>query len=465
MYLEHYHLSQAPFADHPDPETYFHGTRQEEVCQSLILDILAGRELLTLTGEEGTGKTLLCRLIKERLPSDINVILVDEPVASFDELLRILCFQLGAFPHQEASSNVPAEECARLMAKHCGVRGKTVLIIDGADKFFLALLERLVRCLDDQDPALNITLLLAGGPQLLETLKQLPCIGAAGAEKAGYVLGNLSRIETNQYLRFRLNAAGMDRDQQEAIFPLGVMERIFEDSQGNPRRINGLAEEVLRGSCEEKSFMVLLDQVVPDAVEEPVYRQSPADRIVDLYETLRFNRPLALAMAGCALLMFVIGYLLSGPSGPSSPVSPSAREGSAPHAAAGSPPVAATGKSRPPIPADRDGEQLLRERIAAGAPWLAGLSSSGYTIQLMILAAPQAQGSLTDMLVQDDYWRIRDQLYVLRKNTSPPTLFVFYGTFESLEAAREARNNMPAFLRRHQPYPLSISEAMSKIRR
>jgi hypothetical protein len=94
---------------------------------------------------------------------------------------------------------------------------------------------------------------------------------------------------------------------------------------------------------------------------------------------------------------------------------------------------------------------------------LAGAYRGGYTIQLMMLVSDQAQASITNSLVQDDYYQLRDQLYVLRKKSKPPTLFVFYGIFDSMEAARETRNNMPVFLRTHHPYPLLISDALKKI--
>ena len=62
----------------------------------------------------------------------------------------------------------------------------------------------------------------------------------------------------------------------------------------------------------------------------------------------------------------------------------------------------------------------------------------------------------------EEYASILDQVYSLRRQ-NPPTLFVYYGVYDSLDAAREARNSMPVFLRKHQPYPLSISEAKEKV--
>jgi septal ring-binding cell division protein DamX len=111
----------------------------------------------------------------------------------------------------------------------------------------------------------------------------------------------------------------------------------------------------------------------------------------------------------------------------------------------------------------RDGEAIFRERLGASANWLAGMYKGKYTIQLMMLTSTSAQSSLAGTLASDDFFPIRDQFYILRKRTNPPALFVFYGIYDSLDAAREARNGMPVFLRKHQPYPLSIGEAMRKI--
>jgi septal ring-binding cell division protein DamX len=110
----------------------------------------------------------------------------------------------------------------------------------------------------------------------------------------------------------------------------------------------------------------------------------------------------------------------------------------------------------------RNGDKLFRERLGASASWLAGMYRGGYTIQLMMLMSNEAQASITNTLVQDEYYPLRDKLYILRKKTTPPTLFVFYGMYDSLEAARESRNDMPVFLRKHHPYPLSITEALKK---
>jgi hypothetical protein len=80
----------------------------------------------------------------------------------------------------------------------------------------------------------------------------------------------------------------------------------------------------------------------------------------------------------------------------------------------------------------------------------------------MMLASDQAESSVKKLLVQNEYYSIIDKLHILRKKTTPPTLFVFYDTFPSMDAARQVRNNMPVFLRKHHPYALSIADALTK---
>ncbi len=108
------------------------------------------------------------------------------------------------------------------------------------------------------------------------------------------------------------------------------------------------------------------------------------------------------------------------------------------------------------------GEKIFQERIRASAKWLANAYHNRYTVQMMMLASEQAAPNIKRMLAQDEYAAIKNYLYILTKKTSPPTLFVFYGTYDSMEQARQARNNMPLFLRKHHPYALSINDAMKK---
>lgn len=466
MYREHFHLTHSPFAEEPDPEVFFPGAKREEICQSLILDVLAGKQLIKLVGREGAGKTLICQLIVDRLPSEYEVIHVENPVGSFDDLLQVVCIDLGMDPRGKHDPALYLEEFQRLLEWKRSERIKVVLIIDEAEKLFLATLERLVRHIGDQESQ-DLTVILVGRPELDANLDQLSVFCTTVDIHSGYFLEDLTENETRQYLRFRLNAAGMRREQYDDIFTEVAVAQIFDSVRGNLRKTNILAEEALRASCTEKSFMVLLDHVEPEEPEtENGFRLE--NKIIEIYELLRYNKFLTGALAGAVVAVLLIGFLLMGNNGKEPPpstqmagnpaaVSPSTEvESSVPGSVGGR--SASIGGAE-----ERDGEKVFRERLAASASWLAGIHKGEYTIQLMMLVSNQAQASIANTLIQDEFYPIRDQLYILRKKTTPPSIFVFHGLYNSLETAREARNNMPVFLRKHHPYPLAVSDALKKL--
>jgi MSHA biogenesis protein MshM len=490
MYLEHFHLSQSPFREEPDPEVFFPGAGREEVRQSLILDILNSRPLVKLIGREGSGKTLICRTVVNRLPGQYAVVFIDNPVGAFDDLLRIACLDLGMDPTPIGGHEATnfSEEMLRLLRLRKEAGKKTVLCIDEAEKLFLATLERLVRHVSENWKGLGLTVVLSGRPGLDANIEQLSAYCAEVDTYTSYTLPSLNEHETAQYLRFRLQAAGLSLDRHGDVFTDGAVAKIFDSSLGNPRMINILAEESLQVSCSEKSFMVLLDHVDSQAGEG----NRVESRVVEIYQLLRHNRLVAAVLGGLVVVVLLIGFML-GSNGKEQPapaafntesvveevVPPVPDEASAPIRAAeaeapvSEPPVTtALDETVPVLQAEAvrpttqeevlDGDQLFRERQRASASWLAGAYRGGYTIQLMMLVSEQAQASVTRLLVDDDYRQILDHLYILSRKTTPPTLFVFYGIYESMDEAREARNSMPVFLRKHHPYPLSIAEALKK---
>ncbi len=111
---------------------------------------------------------------------------------------------------------------------------------------------------------------------------------------------------------------------------------------------------------------------------------------------------------------------------------------------------------------DKEVNALFLKRIAAGARWLVGGGSGKYTIQLMVLTSVQAEKSLKQMLRTVEYQSVLDQLYVLRRTGPDPTVMVFYGEYPNLAAARNGRNSLPVFLRKHNPYAISVFGAVEK---
>ncbi len=509
MYLEHFRLTTSPFSEEPDPEVFFPEGGRREILDSLLQDIGSGKPLIKLVGSEGSGKTLLCRVLVERLPEGYEAIYLDDPVGSFEALMRVICLDLGMEPAGEDGPVNMVEELRLQLRLRAEQHHRVVLIIDEAEKLFLATLERVVRLVCDTEEAGMLTILLAGRTGLDTNLDQLTIYCSNVDINAGYLLAPLSREETGRYLNFRLRAAGMTGEQQQDIFTPEAVDKIYRSARGNLRMTNILAEESLQHSCSDKSFLVLLDHVDTGPGNRDGDRRSRRAALPSLPAAGR--RWWLFAGAAVLLLLLLVAVVMTGRRGPeqaSAPAGPQVADGAAhpgtgtpsarkeptpveeqvPSPPAPSPPV----RTRPePLPGtgdragqarqagtrngeagvaagtaaarQRDGDRLFRERLGASAKWLAeAYRGGGYTVQLMMLTSAGATDNLKKMLTRDSYYGIRDKIYILRKQTTPPTLFVFYGIYDSMDAARQARNTMPLFLRKHHPYALSIADALRK---
>lgn len=530
MYLEHFHLNQSPFAEEPDADIFFPEAGRSKIFKALCDDIQTGKPLIRLIGSEGSGKTMLCRLLIRQLPdTDFEVFYLDNPIGSFDDLMHVVCLDLGMDP-----AKIPAQgmlsELRALLVRRKEQQKKVVLIVDEAEKLFLAALERLMRALCEAGEDHVMHVILAGRPALDANLDQLTVYCSDVDIKAGYVLEPLTEEETGRYLNFRLMAAGLPTESRDEIFTDGAVHKIFESAGGNLRLINILAEEALQASCTDKSFLVLLDHVV-EQDDKPKGKTAKLVASGDLWR----KKLLLLGGGGLAVLLLLALLFTGGgdkdtiesvsvPKQPDTAVPVVESPEPVPEQAEPSPEVFADGTGEeeqtpapveeplssseqavPELQADegivdlkpgrmktmpashedagserdrpavskpvaavmadstsRKGEQLYQKRIRASAKWLAGAYHNSYTVQLMMLASEQAAHNIKIRLVQDNFFAIKDNLYILSKKTAPPTLFVFYGTYDSMEQARQARNNMPLFLRKHHPYALSISDAIKK---
>ena len=526
MYLEHFNLNKPPFAEEPDPDVFFPEAGREEIINGLCDDVAAGKPLIKVIGSEGSGKTMLCRrLIVQLDSSSFDTVYIDNPVGSFDDLLHLVCLDLGMDPAAEPDREMLAE-LRRLLAAKKELGKEVVLLVDEAEKLFLAALERLMRALCDAEDA-RLHVVLVGRPALEANLEQLTFYCSDVDIKSGYTLQPLTEKETAGYLHFRLMNAGLPRDSREEIFTHGAVNKIYESAHGNIRLVNILAEEALQTSCMDKSFLVLLDHVDEQGAA------SPGKSMKRVVPSALLGRKILYVAGGLVAVILLLVFLFSGGgekktqdivSIPDQHVdavpAPESRE-LVPEQIEPPPETTAPVPVNEPLPAvveetpspeqeapetvelfpdkvkvapadaqnaeestvraeikaqapvkpvaavtagagNRNGEQLFQQRIRASAKWLASAYHNRYTVQLMMLASEQAEPNLKKMFVQDDYFAIIDNLYVLTKKTSPPTLFVFYGTYDSMEQARQARNNMPLFLRKHHPYALSINDAMKK---
>ncbi|HZV37381.1 MAG TPA: AAA family ATPase, partial [Pseudoxanthomonas sp.] len=242
MYLGYYGLHEAPFSITPDPRFVHLSERHRDALAHLLfgIDKGGGGGFVQLTGEVGTGKTTLSRLLLEQLPADTRIALVLNPRQNAVELLETICEELHvevAGRQGSAKALVDALNAHLLEAYARGLR--VVLLIDEAQNLPTDALEQ-VRLLTnlETDTQKLLQILLLGQPELRAMLAKPELRQLAQRITARFHLTPLDAKETGEYLRHRWRVAGGERFP----FDAKAVRRLHARSGGVPRLINVIAE-------------------------------------------------------------------------------------------------------------------------------------------------------------------------------------------------------------------------------
>lgn len=245
MYTRYFGLSENPFALSPDPRYLYLSRRHQEALAHLRYGITQGGGFVQLTGEVGTGKTLMIRTLLEQLPDHVDVALILYPFLSVREFVAAICHDLRVPCTEDASLKAVIDALnAYLLANHAKGR-RTVLIIDEAQKLSREVLEQ-VRLLTNLETTKEklLQILLIGQPELSSLLAQQDLRQLAQRVTARYNLTPLSVRETREYIDHRVRVAGGER----SLFTRGAMLSIHRSAGGTPRLINVLCDRALLGA-------------------------------------------------------------------------------------------------------------------------------------------------------------------------------------------------------------------------
>ncbi len=267
MYLEHYGLNEAPFSITPDPRYVFLSDRHREALAHLLYGVGkgGGSGFVQLTGEVGTGKTTLCRLLLEQLPEDTRVALILNPKLGPVELLAAICEELDVqvdAGSRDQKTLVDALNHYLLDAYAQGIR--VVLIVDEAQELSVASLEQVRLLTNLETPTQKLLqIILLGQPELRELLDKPELRQLAQRITARYHLEPLDSEETAAYVRHRLEVAGL----KAAPFTRLAMAAVYRRSGGIPRVINIVADRALTaGYAQDKDKIT--ERMVHQAANE-----------------------------------------------------------------------------------------------------------------------------------------------------------------------------------------------------
>ncbi len=245
MYKAFYRLKRNPFEITPDPSFLFPTRRHNEALAALYYGVRRHKGFVVLTGEVGTGKTLLLRCLLQSLQQseDVKYAYVFNGRLSPVEFLQYIAGDLGLPAAGKNKSDLLLQ-----LADYVVTRGEkkltTVLVVDEAHHLSSDILEeiRLLTNLETADEKL-LQILLVGQPELdvkldsvhLRQLKQRIALRAH--------LASLDRIETGGYIARRLELAGSP--DPAMLFPEDTVSAIHRYSKGTPRLINTICENAL----------------------------------------------------------------------------------------------------------------------------------------------------------------------------------------------------------------------------
>jgi type II secretory pathway predicted ATPase ExeA len=241
MYEAHYGLKERPFRKTPDPRYLFLNEVYEEALEQLLFAV-EEMDLALLTGEVGSGKTLLTRALVDRLGEKYEIAMILNPRLSPRQLLRALASELAVANPRFHTTDLQGQIHERLLELDEAGRA-ALLIVDEAHLIPGKATFEEIRLLTNfqLDDRNLIAVVLVGQPELRERLRHRAYRALTQRIGAQFHLTPLTAEGTLAYLRHRLTVAGASRflfDEQAVLL-------LHEASAGLPRVLNQLATDSL----------------------------------------------------------------------------------------------------------------------------------------------------------------------------------------------------------------------------
>jgi type II secretory pathway predicted ATPase ExeA/septal ring-binding cell division protein DamX len=470
LYLEHFGLSEPPFRITPHTDFFFDGADRGATLEALVYSILHDEGIVKVSGEVGSGKTMLCRVLMERLPAHVETVYLATPSLARDEIFAALSDELElALPDSRTSAALRAlqEHLIRLYA----AGRRVVVLIDEAHVMPDETLEQ-VRLLSNLESNRHklLQIVLFGQPELDETLAKPSLRQLRDRITHSFRTRPLSEAEVSKYVSFRMRAAGY---RGPDVFSPNAIGLIARAASGLTRRINILADKALLSAFTENSHAVT-DRQVRAAIADSEFAAVRRPRRTALYVGVA-------ALAVGVLLGAVVQWAASpriepaplqaqapAPAAPT-PTAPQAAQSAgaqptatpapvqqAPGAVEAKPePSPASAPENPParqLSAQQerrlagysaDGQKLLRQRIAATVEALERAPDGAFSVELFVTANTDPARMERFLQRARDLVPL-DSVYVIPMAGSDGyRLRVLYGEFASREDALQAERRLP----------------------
>ncbi|MDP2823224.1 MAG: AAA family ATPase [Sulfuritalea sp.] len=509
MYLEHFGLNEPPFRITPHTDFFFDGANRGATLDALIYAVTHDEGIVKVSGEVGSGKTMLCRVLMERLPENITIIYLANPSLSRDDILYAIADELSLNVPDSARSSVVMRALHDHLIKSFGEGRQVVVLIDEAHAMPVETLEE-IRLLSNLEANRNklLQLVLFGQPELNDILARPDMRQLKERITHNFGLEPLVREDITHYLDFRMRAAGY---RGPSVFSPPALKLIAQSSLGLTRRINILADKALLAAFSSGNHQIGSKEIraaIRDCeFSEATYGGKAARKtqitwivavltlgalasIVWLLSASRTETGAPTAVVGTppaapgavgtasAVPAAAVGAPPAEPATQPATAStpPPAPPSDAPSSAAGTPPPSpsapspaanapspspaaplATASTPPPPPDKPAVGRLTLERLEAGRIWLEQLPDDHWFIQVFATDADR-HGEIETLLrkVSSGKTEMAKVHVYYSELSGKPRYGVIYGNYSTREAASAAIRGLPQVLRASKPYPRQV---------
>ena len=427
MYLEHFGLNEPPFKITPVTDFFFPGANRAEILDALLYAISDSEGIIKVTGEVGSGKTMLCRMLLERSPEKVEAVYLANPSLSREEMLYAIADGLK-LNLEGQRVNIILQTLQNHLELKLAQGKRVVILVDEAHAMPLETMEelRLLYNLQVGNHKL-LHIVLFGQPELNDKLSQPNMRQLKDRIVHHFSILPLSQNIIESYLLFRMRTAGY---RGPTLFANAAAALIGKASQGLMRRVNILADKSLLAAFVENTHGVEVRHVQAAILDSEL---SPAQAWWQ-----RKN----IAIAGISVLLAATIIAVATWLPDSTPASDPARaETKLPEAPA--PPIAPPAAAPAFSAAAGAQTTLLELRLAAAQAMLSRSHAGSASIQLYYTDDMQAL-RMEGFLKRADNLGKLHEIYVLPVKINNRTgLRVLYGIYSNSEHARSGMQQLP----------------------
>ena len=265
MYKAFFGLNSNPFNLSPDPSFLYRSVQHEEALASLIYGVQSRKGFIVLTGEVGTGKTTMLECLRDHLTSHrIPFAFLFNSRLTPDQFFEMVAHDFNLDCKRTSKTEVLLT-LNRMLIERTNQNQTTVLIVDEAQNLEWEVLEE-IRLLGNLETRRGkmLQIILAGQPELDRKLEEREFRQLKQRIALRCHLRPLTAEETAEYIAARLARAGM---REQTVFPADVLIEVHRRTQGIPRLINAVCDNLMLTSfaMESKHANVgMLDEVSRD---------------------------------------------------------------------------------------------------------------------------------------------------------------------------------------------------------